>query len=497
MSKETEPSKSRFKSCNVGKLKEAESAQIVDSFMDSFPDAFLLLDENLNLMRLNPAAQRILGLFAEEAVGKNISDAIPGIKESGRYGAYLQVIKTGKPFYADDIVPQSRFGDKGLTVKAFKVGNGLGLIASEVTLRNLEQQAIPDALEYANSIIDTVPSPLLVLDGDLRISSASRSFYQAFKVTPEETIGQFIYDLGNRQWNVPKLRELLEDILPKHSFIEEFEVEHNFPSLGLRVMLLNARRVLRKPNGDQFILLVVKDITNRKLMEQKLLASEHLASLGHFSGSMAHEIRNSLATISSSAYYLKTKLGDADAKVQTHLERIKSGVDSAGNIIQSLQNLTQTKEPNLDKLDLRTIASGVTSPDKVPPTVQVIHNLPEQEVEVHADLQQLRMAFRNIVENAVQAMNGKGTLTTSVRTTPDGQAEVSFSDTGPGISPENLERIFEPLFSTKAKGIGFGLSIAKMVVDKHGGTIQAKSEQGKGATFIIRLPSHLDKGKEK
>src|SRR4030042_978767 len=133
------------------------------------------------------------------------SCAVKELKEPGRYGADLQVIKTGKPFYADDIGPQSRFGDKGLTVKAFKVGNGLGLIASEVTLRNLEQQAIPDALEYANSIIDTVPSPLLVLDGDLRISSDSRSFYRAFQVTPEETIEQFIYDLGDRQWNVPKL----------------------------------------------------------------------------------------------------------------------------------------------------------------------------------------------------------------------------------------------------------------------------------------------------
>ena len=98
------------------------------------------------------------------------------------------------------------------------------------------------------------------------------------------------------------------------------------------------------------------------------------------------------------------------------------------------------------------------------------------------------MAFKNIVNNAVEAMDGRGTLTATVHKTADGQAKVSFVDTGPGIAAENLDRVFQPLFSTKAKGIGFGLSIARMVIDRHGGTIEAKSEPGKGANIIIRLP---------
>ena len=106
------------------------------------------------------------------------------------------------------------------------------------------------------------------------------------------------------------------------------------------------------------------------------------------------------------------------------------------------------------------------------------------------------MAFKNIVKNADEAMDGRGTLTVTVGTTDDGQAEVAFADTGPGIAPENLDKVFQPLFSTRAKGIGFGLSIAKMVIDKHGGTIAAKSGRGKGATFIIRLPLYTSNDKE-
>ena len=100
------------------------------------------------------------------------------------------------------------------------------------------------------------------------------------------------------------------------------------------------------------------------------------------------------------------------------------------------------------------------------------------------------------MKNAHEAMGGKGTLTVTVQRIVEGQAEVSFADTGSGIAPEDLDMVFQPLFSRKTKGIGFGLSIAKMVIDKHGGTIEAKSEPGKGANIIIQLLPYTDKDKE-
>jgi len=239
-----------------------------------------------------------------------------------------------------------------------------------------------------------------------------------------------------------------------------------------------------------------REVTERKQMQERLLTAERLATLGQFSGSISHELRNPLGVIDSSVYYLKTKLKDGDSKVREHLERIKSGVGSATAIIDSLLNLTRMREPRLEVLDLITITHDAIVTSNVLAAVHVILNFPEGEVWVNADREQLRMAFKNIVDNAAEAMDGKGTLRVTVCRSTDNQAEVSFADSGPGIAPEDLDRVFQPLFSTKAKGIGFGLSIAKMVIDKHGGTIEAKSEPGEGATFIIQLLLYIEETQE-
>ena len=132
-----------------------------------------------------------------------------------------------------------------------------------------------EAREYARDIIATIREPLIVLDIDLKIVLANKSFYQTFKVNPEETIGQFIYDLGNGQWNIPKLRQLLEDILPKNNTFENFEVRHNFETIGQKIMLLNARRIPQPPAKPKIILLAIEDITYRITKEEAVLwASE-------------------------------------------------------------------------------------------------------------------------------------------------------------------------------------------------------------------------------
>jgi diguanylate cyclase (GGDEF)-like protein/PAS domain S-box-containing protein len=138
--------------------------------------------------------------------------------------------------------------------------------------RNM-QHILGEALEYAESIIETVREPLLVLDADLKIISANLSFYNTFKVTPARTVGNFIYELGNRQWDIPKLRTLLEEILPQNRRFDGFEVEHYFQNIGRKVMLLNACRIYHEHTGKQKILLAIEDITDRKQLEEKLAAA--------------------------------------------------------------------------------------------------------------------------------------------------------------------------------------------------------------------------------
>jgi PAS domain-containing protein len=125
-----------------------------------------------------------------------------------------------------------------------------------------------NALEYAQSIIDTVRDPLLVLDGDLRVISASKSFYKTFKVSAQETENCLIYSLGNGQWDIPRLRELLETIIPDNESFDDFKVEHDFQNIGKRIMLLNARRIPRPPEKLKVILLAIEDTTGSKLLEE-------------------------------------------------------------------------------------------------------------------------------------------------------------------------------------------------------------------------------------
>jgi PAS domain S-box-containing protein len=140
-------------------------------------------------------------------------------------------------------------------------------VIQNITDLNQIEQTTVDAIEYAESIVDTVREPLIVLDTDLKVISANHSFYQTFKTKPEETERQLIYNIGNQQWNIPKLRELLEEILPKNTSFDNYEVEHDFPQLGKRTMLLNARRIPRAPAKPRIILLAIEDITELKRVD--------------------------------------------------------------------------------------------------------------------------------------------------------------------------------------------------------------------------------------
>lgn len=127
---------------------------------------------------------------------------------------------------------------------------------------------------FYKDIIDTVREPFLALDSNLRVLAANRSFYRTFKVTSRETIGHLIYDLGNRQWDIPKLRTLLEEIIPKHNLFNDYQIEHEFPIIGKRIMLLNARQITQPQEMQQLILLAIEDVTDRTRKEQDLQASE-------------------------------------------------------------------------------------------------------------------------------------------------------------------------------------------------------------------------------
>src|ERR1051326_5072345 len=154
---------------------------------------------------------------------------------------------------------------------------------------------------FAQNIVDTVREPLLMLDTTLRVQSANRAFYQTFHVSREETENHLIYELGNGQWDIPDLRTLLEDIVPKSSVFNDFELEHDFPAIGRRVMLLNARQLLAGSHA-QLLVLAMEDVTERRRAEEEVATAKEAAEAANrtkslFLANMSHELRTPLNAI--------------------------------------------------------------------------------------------------------------------------------------------------------------------------------------------------------
>ncbi len=190
-----------------------------------------------------------------------------------------------------------------------------------------------DGRALAQAIVDTVREPLLVLDEDLRVVAASRSFCLRFEVAKEYVQGRLVYALGDGEWNIPELRLLLEEILPQHTVIEAYEVEHDFPGIGRRKMLLNAREVFDQVNAHKLILLAIEDITARRAGELK--ASDLLRQKEILLQEMQHRVANSLQIIAS-ILMLKARTVQSE-ETRLHLRDAHDRVMSVATVQQQLQ----------------------------------------------------------------------------------------------------------------------------------------------------------------
>ena len=246
------------------------------NFQSSAKLAVLLLGRDLTIRRFSTQAEKQLELLITD-IGRPISHIRHGLVELGPSGQTpLDIEGLAAEAIADLREQEREVLDKSGRWYSLRMRpyvtldgrvDGTAMVLFDIDrLRRSEQQA-EAAREYAESLIDTVRDPLVALDAELRVVSANRSFYGTFRVSASDTIGRRIYDLGNRQWDVPRLRELLEAIVPQSKTIEDFEVEHAFESIGQRTMLLNARQLHRAREGPQ-ILLAIQDITEAKQAER-------------------------------------------------------------------------------------------------------------------------------------------------------------------------------------------------------------------------------------
>jgi len=370
------------------------------------------------------------------------------------------------------------------------------LEASKMDLKRVEAKT-EKARSYAENIIETVRDPLLVLDEDLKLLSANRSFYKTFKVTPRETLGNLIYDLGNRQWDIPRLRILLEEILPKHAHIANFEVEHDFPTVGHKIMRLNARQIHQEVVGKKMILLAVEDITRFKRLERE---RKNILSM------FAHDMKNAATT--SEGFLLRLISGKAGAlakKQQDYLEIIRDELKQLAQFISDFMELARLEakeyKPILAPCNIQAeIQKSVEAVQLEAQKKKITISIELQETMVpmiNADADKINRVIRNLLDNAIKYINEGGTVTVKLSDRGN-EILVSFMDTGIGIPKDHVSHIFEAFYrvSRDSKGSGLGLTIAKTIIEGHAGRIWVESAPAKGSVFSFTLPRTGDSYRE-
>lgn len=359
----------------------------------------------------------------------------------------------------------------------------------EMELKVKERTSLlKESQEYLASIIHTLRESLIVLDPQLRVLDVNEHFLKTFKVSRQETKGRILYELGNGQWDIQRLKDLLENILPSNNPVEEFEVEHEFPYIGKKLMLLNAHRIELEGQFKDQILIAIEDITERRQIERRKDDFLSIAS---------HELRTPLTTIKGYVQLMSRIMPEgASEKFKTAIDKTALHVDRLNNLIAELLDVSRIQTGNIElhkkpfEFD-RMIAETVENIQTASKSHTIV--IKGQSCSLYnGDESHIIQVINNLLSNAIKYSPDQQDITVYVSRVSD-YIKVSVADKGMGISSEEQVRIFDRFYRVsdiqqRFPGMGIGLYICDQIIKNHGGTLWVESEKGKGATFSFTLP---------
>jgi two-component system, chemotaxis family, CheB/CheR fusion protein len=409
----------------------------------------------------------------------------------------------------------------------------------ELTTTNQELQMrneqLAEAYDFSKAISETMHEPMLVLDNNHRIKSANKAFYKYFMVLENDTEGKLLYELGNHQWDIPRLHELLRNIIKKDINFYDYEITHEFPNIGKKTMLLNAARLVQKTQNEKLILLTFIDATLRPIKQKKEkeklhnIITERTSELKRsydeideknismkkmnkgleaFTFISSHDLQEPLRKIKTFASLVKEEGKGLSSTGKGYLDRMEETVGRMQMLIQDLLAYSQVEnaEKKLEKTDLHEIVQEVISGF----TETIIEKHAEIKTELHCEINvvrfQIRQLFQNLISNSfkfshpkrfprilIKSALTKGNVIKIKGVQPQKKyCHITIVDNGIGFETQYKERIFEVFQRLHEfddyKGTGIGLAICKRIVENHNGIITAKGKLNKGAQIDIYIP---------
>lgn len=447
----------------------------------------------------------MLGYSHDELVGKELWQ-IGLLKDEGESRAMIRQLE-GRTSFHHEHLPLVAKGGRQFEVEVVASvyledhGEMIQCNIRDITERRQVERALAKALAYADDIITTLREPFLVLDGSLRVRTANRSFYDAFHVSRETTENCFVYELGNGQWDIPGLRKLLNEVLSRNQSVQNFEVEHAFPSLGHKTMLLNARPFPPDSKYPELILLAVEDITDVRQRASELADANRRKD--EFLAMLSHELRNPLAPIVSAVQLLGFQKDEDRHQHQARMI-IERQVGRLTRLIDDLMEVSRITTGKIHLLQERLEVNGLVenAVESIRSQLDQHHHdltlsLPPDPIWLYADPARLEQAIVNLLANAIKYTDDGGHIWLTVQREA-GECVLRVRDSGVGMAPELLPHIFD-LFTQAERsldrsqgGLGIGLALVQRIVEMHQGRIEAFSTLGQGSEFVMHLPPMTD-----
>lgn len=471
--------------------------------VDSLNEAIIVLDALNRVVDANPKAQNLFGCSLSQAGGKlieNVWAEWPVIRK-----ALDSEAGTGKEVMLGDGREQHVYEVQGSSVE----GPLANVPYQLVTLLDItERKRMEEELRQYSERLEE-----LVSERTKKLAESERRFRQL-----ADSLPQIVFEVDDKgdftflnRVGLTSTGYTEEEVRKGLSAFQMFPPEDSKRAMENMRRIMSGEKavpsdyaILRK-DGSTFPAIVhssaiaregrgaglrgiVIDMTERKRMEEELLRSQRLATIGELAAMVGHDLRNPLQGIAAATYYLRKREGSKLSKQGKEMLRlILRDVQRSDKIIKDLLEYSGEIHLELTETDVRSITENALAHLKIPSVIRLA-NSAQDEPKMRLDAERMRRVFLNLLQNAVDAMPDGGTLTiTSKISHPN--IEIVFSDTGTGMTEEVMKKLYTPLYTTKAKGVGLGLAICKRIVEAHGGSLLVESTLGKGSTFTVRLPT--------